>query len=166
MLASLDKGWIDAAVLTVPTVFVAEDRGYRVLADLADMDIDYLHTMISSTRSYLSAGRDPSLRFLKGYVEGIAYFKKNKKDTLEVLRKKLRMEAAQEEKYLARIYDLYASSYFDKIPYPSMKGTETVLEFLAKEDAKARGVDPKLFVDNSLVRELDASGFINSLYER
>jgi len=165
MLTSLDKGWINAAVLTVPTVFIAEDRGYHVLADLADMDIDYLHTMISSTQSYLGANRDQSLRFIKAYVEGIAYFKKNKKDTLEVLRKKLRMEAAQEEKYLARIYDLYASRYFDKVPYPSMKGTETVLEFLAKEDPKAKGVDPKSFLDSSIVRELEASGFIKSLYE-
>ena len=32
MLAALDRGGIDAAVLTIPSMFVAEDRGYRVLA--------------------------------------------------------------------------------------------------------------------------------------
>jgi hypothetical protein len=37
---------IDAAVLTIPSMFVAEDRGYRVLIDMADTDIYYLHTMI------------------------------------------------------------------------------------------------------------------------
>src|SRR5258707_5929329 len=31
MLASLDKGGLDGAVLTIPSMFVAEDRGYRVL---------------------------------------------------------------------------------------------------------------------------------------
>src|SRR3954468_18706212 len=31
MLAALDKGGLDAAVLTIPSMFVAEDRGYRVL---------------------------------------------------------------------------------------------------------------------------------------
>src|ERR1043166_3878743 len=36
MLAALDKGGIDAAVMTIPFVFVAEDRGFRVLVDLAE----------------------------------------------------------------------------------------------------------------------------------
>ena len=165
MLTSLDKGWIDAAVLTVPSIFVAEDKGYRVLADLADLDIDYLHEAMISKQSYLHSHRDQATRFIKGYVEGIAYFKKNKNGSLEVLRKKLRMEPGRDDRYLVRMYDLYASKYFDKVPYPSLRGTETVLEFLAKEDPKAKGVDPRSFLDNSIVRELEASGFINSLYE-
>ena len=52
MMAALEKGGIDAAVLTEPTFFIAEDLGYRVLADLADMDIYYLHSMIDTTRSF------------------------------------------------------------------------------------------------------------------
>lgn len=166
MLTSLEKGWIDGAVLTVPSIFVAEEKGYPVLADLADMNIDYLHEVISTTQSYLRAHRDQATRFIKAYVEGIAYFKNNKKDSLEVLRKKLRMEPAQEDKYLARIYDLYASRYFDKAPYPSRRGVETVLEFLAKEEPKAKGADPKSFMDTTIVGELEANGFINALYEK
>ena len=42
MLAALDKGGIDAAVLTTPSMFVAEDRSYRVLVDMGDSDIYYL----------------------------------------------------------------------------------------------------------------------------
>ncbi len=106
-----------------------------------------------------------SPRFIKGYIEGIAYFKRNKNESLEVLRKKLRMEPGREDRYLTRMYDLYASKYFDKVPYPSLKGIETVLEFLAGEDPKAKSVDPKSFLDSSIVRELEASGFINFLYE-
>jgi hypothetical protein len=39
------------------------------------------------------------------------------------------------------------------------------LEFVATEEPKARGADPKLFVDESIVREVEASGFIKALYE-
>jgi ABC-type nitrate/sulfonate/bicarbonate transport system substrate-binding protein len=53
MLVTLDKNGIEAAVLTIPSMFVAEDRGYRVQIDMADTDIYYLHTMIGTTRSYL-----------------------------------------------------------------------------------------------------------------
>jgi ABC-type nitrate/sulfonate/bicarbonate transport system substrate-binding protein len=65
MMAALEKGGIDAAVLTEPTFFIAEDLGYRVLADLADMDIYYLHSMIDTTGSYLRSHRDFATRFIK-----------------------------------------------------------------------------------------------------
>jgi ABC-type nitrate/sulfonate/bicarbonate transport system substrate-binding protein len=65
MLASMDKGGLDAAVITIPSMFVAEDRGYKVLLDLADTDIYYLQTMIATTRGYIKGNRDKVLRFLK-----------------------------------------------------------------------------------------------------
>jgi len=165
MLASLDKGGIDAAVLTIPTVFVAEERGFRVLADLADMDIYYLHNMLDTTRRYLRTHRDQATRFIKAYVEGIAYFKKNRKESLEVLRKKLRIGPGQES-HLERSYDLLAAKYYEPVPYPSLKGAETVLEFMAKDNPRAKEADPRSFIDDSIVREIEASGFIKALYEK
>jgi NitT/TauT family transport system substrate-binding protein len=165
MLQALDKGGIDGAVMTIPFVFIAEDRGSRVLVDLAETDIFYLHTMIASTRSYLKANRDQALRFLKGFLEGIAYFKHNKKESLEIVRKKLRVNADQ-ERNLERSYDLLATKYYESMPYPSLQGVETVLGIVAKDNPKAKGADPKSFVDDSLLREIDASGFIKGLYQR
>lgn len=165
MLQALDKGGIDGAVMTIPFVFIAEDRGFRVLVDLAETDIYYLHTMIASTRSYIKANRDNALRFLKGFLEGIAYFKHNKKESLEIVRKKLRVNAEQ-ERNLERSYDLLATKYYETTPYPSLRGVETVLGLLEKDNPKAKSADPKSFVDDSLLREIDQSGFIKKLYER
>ena len=165
MLQALDKGGIDGAVMTIPFVFIAEDRGFRVLVDLAETDIYYLHTMIASTRSYIKANRDKALRFLKGFLEGIAYFKHNKKESLEIVRKKLRVNADQ-ERNLERSYDLLATKYYEATPYPSLRGVETVLGLLEKDNPKAKSADPKSFVDDSLLREIDQSGFIKKLYER
>ena len=164
MLVALDKGIIDAGVFTEPSVFIGEEKGYNVLADLVDMDIYYLHNMLAVTRSYLRSHNEAATGFIKGYVEGVAYFKKNKKDSLEVLKKKLRIDP-QQEKYLEKSYDLFASYYYDKTPYPSVQGVKTVLEFLAKDNAKAKGADPNTFVDSSFVKNLDQSGFIKKLYE-
>ena len=165
MIASLEKGGIDAAVLTMPSVFVAEDRGFRVLVDLADTDISYLHSMINTTHRYLRDNRDRVLRFLKAYLEGIAYFKQNKKESLDILKKKLRIDA-QGQRQLERSYDLLAGKFYESAPYPSMKGVQTVLGFLEKENPNAKGADPKLFVDDSLLREIDDSGFIKTLYPK
>jgi NitT/TauT family transport system substrate-binding protein len=164
MMAALEKGGIDAAVLTEPTFFFAEDQGYRTLADLADMDIYYLHSMIDTTRSYLRANRELALRFMKSYVEGIAYFKKNRKESIEVLAKKLRTAPSQ-TKYLERSHALYSSGYFENAPYVSLKGVTTLLDFYGKDNPRARSANPQSYFDNSLVKELDDSGFIKNLYK-
>jgi hypothetical protein len=105
------------------------------------------------------------LRFLKGYLEGIAYFKQHKRESLEVVKKKLRI-GAEQERNLERSYELLSAKYYETMPYPSMRGVETVLEFVEKDNPKARTADPKAFVDDSLLREIDASGFVKGLYPR
>jgi NitT/TauT family transport system substrate-binding protein len=164
MLISLQKKLVDGAVLTDPSYFIAEDHGFRVIADLAKMNIHYLQSMMVSTRSYLRTNRDQATRVLRAYVEGIAYFKKNKKESVQIILKKMRMNADQ-AKYAERTYDQYASLYFDRIPYPSPTGIKTVLESLAKENPKAKGADPSSFTDPSILKSLEDSGFIRSLYE-
>lgn len=163
MLISLDKKGIDAAVLTIPSMFVAEDRGYRVLIDMADTDIFYLHTMMGSTRAYVKNNRDKVSRFLKGYLEGIAFVKQNRKESIEIVKKKLRIGPAQ-ERNLQRAIDLVADKYYEQVPYTSQRGVETVLGFIEKDHPKAKGVDPKTLYDDSLLREIEQSGFVKTLY--
>lgn len=165
MLASMDKGGIEGAVVTIPSMFVAEDRGYRVLLDMADTDIFYLHTMVATTRQYIKTNRDKALRFLRGYVEGIAFVQQNKKESLEIVKKKLRI-GPEQEKNLERSLDLLSAKYYESVPYPSLRGVETVLGFIEKDNPKAKTADPKVFVDDSLLREIEQSGFVKKLYER
>ncbi|HXF75495.1 MAG TPA: ABC transporter substrate-binding protein [Methylomirabilota bacterium] len=165
MLASMDKGGLDAAVITIPSMFVAEDRGYRVLLDLGDTDIYYLQTMVATTRGFIKNNRDKVVRFLKGYLEGIAYFKQNRRESLAVVKKKLRLEASQ-ERNLERAFDLLNAKYYETLPYPSLRGVETVLGFVEKDHPRAKTADPKSFVDESLLREIEQGGFVKTLYQR
>jgi NitT/TauT family transport system substrate-binding protein len=164
MLASLDKGGVEGAVLTIPSMFVAEDRGYRVLLDMADTDIFYLHTMVATTRHYIKNNREKVIRFLRGYVEGIAFVKQNKKESLDIVKKKLRI-GPEQERNLERSLDLLITKYYENVPYPSLRGVETVLGFIEKDNPKAKTADPKMFVDDSLLKEIDQSGFIKNLYK-
>lgn len=167
MFANLEKGGCEAAVLTMPSFFVAEEKGFRTLADPAEMDIYYLQNSVDTTRSYLKANRAQAIRFAKGLIEGVAYFKKYKKESLEVLQKKLRIQSAQEKdiKYLEASYNLLATKYYNPTLYATPKAVETSLEFIAATEPKARGADIKQFVDESIVKEIEASGFIKNLYE-
>jgi len=165
MLAALDRGGIDAAVLTIPSMFVAEDRGYRVLVDMGDTDIYYLHTMIATTRNYVKSSRDRLTTFLKGYLEGLAFVKQNKKESIDIVRKKLQL-GAEQTRNLERSIELLNAKYYESVPYPSLRGVETVLGFVEKDNPKAKSADPKSFVDDSLLREIEQSGFIKKLYDR
>lgn len=165
MLAALDKGGVDGAVLTIPSMFVAEDRGYRVLLDMGDTDIYYLHTMVATTRQFIKSNREKVLKFLRGYVEGIAFVKQNKKESAEIVKKKLRL-GPEQTRNLERSLDLLIAKYYENVPYPSLRGVETVLGFVEKDIPKAKTADPKAFVDDSLLREIEQSGFIKKLYDR
>jgi NitT/TauT family transport system substrate-binding protein len=168
MLVNLDKGAVDAAILSMPSFFVAADRGYRLLADLGEMDIYSLQNALSATRQFLQTQGDIATRFIKGYMEGVAYYKKYKQETLQVLRKKLRIDADQKAdlRYLESSYELLAKKYYEPLPYPSVKGVESILKFLREEDPKIKKTDARSFINDSIVREIVASGFVDALYRK
>src|SRR4030095_6373751 len=132
---------------------------------MVDTDIYYLHTMVATTRQYIKNNRDKVLRFLKGYVEGIAFVKHNRQESVDIVQKKLRI-GPEQEKNLERSIDLLIAKYYESVPYPSLRGVETMLGFVEKANPKAQGADPKMFVDDSLLREIEASGFVKTLYQR
>ena len=68
-------------------------------------------------------------------------------------------------KYLEMSYNLLATKFYNQIPYATPKAVETTLDFVGIEDPKAKGADAKLFLDESIVRELETSGFFKNLYE-
>lgn len=162
-LISLQKGWIDAAVVTAPTDFAAEDLGFRTLVDVAEMRFFLLQSTISTRREYLRARESQVAQFVKGYSEAIAFIKINKSVAVEVLKKRLRMDDSQ-LKYLDKTYQRYASVYLDRIPYVATAGVQNLLEYLERDNPKAIGADPSKFIDLRVVKNPEQSGLYKSLY--
>ena len=164
MILSLEKHLIDAAILTSPSDFIAEEKGNRTLADLADMKLYSLQSTLSTSRDYLRSSQDQATRFIRGYSEGIAFVKKNKVQSIEVLRKKLRLDHSQSV-YIEKTYSLYAGKYLDQIPYVSIQGVKTLLDFIAPDIPKATSADAESFIDARIVKQLESSGFYAKLYQ-
>jgi NitT/TauT family transport system substrate-binding protein len=164
MILSLEKHLIDAAILTSPSDFIAEEKGNRTLADLADMKLYSLQSTLSTSRDYLRSSEDQATRFIRGYSEGIAFIKKNKGQSIDVLRKKLRLDHSQSV-YIEKTYDLYAGKYLDQTPYVSLQGVKTLLEFIAPDIPKAKNADAESFIDARIVKQLEQSGFYKKLYQ-
>ena len=79
------------------------------------------------------------IKFLKGYIEGIAYFKKNKKESLDIMRKKLRIQSFQERdvRYMEMSYNLMTAAYNDVL-YPSLKAVQAIVDKVAEEDPRVK----------------------------
>ena len=164
MVLSLEKGLLDAAILTSPSDFIAIERGNRILADLADLQIYSLQSTLSTTREYLKTSEELATRFIKAYSEGIAFIKKNKTQSIDVLQKNLRLEPAQAA-YLEKTYTLYSGKYLDQVPYVSIEGVKTLLDFVSSQNPKAKSANPESFIDARIVRRLESSGFFAKLYQ-
>ncbi len=64
---------------------------------------------------------------------------------------------------LASTVDFYAPK-FPRVPYPTANGIRLALEQIAGQDPRAKGAKPEDFMDVSLVKQLEESGFIQSFY--
>lgn len=159
-VAAMERRQIHAAVLDPPRAYIGKKHfGFRAMVNLAEQ-FKYLTTATITTAANIRRDRDVILKFTKAYVEGIHRVKTQKDFAMNVLGKSLRTSDrdALEETY--RVF----SSLFEKVPYPSLEGIESVLEELRGQTPKAKNFRPEDFVDLSFVRELEQSSFINNLY--
>jgi hypothetical protein len=101
-------------------------------------------------------------KLVRANIEGIHYIKTEKDGAKALFRKYL---AIVNPDGLERAYRDF-SPIFPELPYPTADGVKTMLDDMAGQNPKAAGADPKTFVDMSLVKEIDAAGFIKQLYRR
>ena len=52
-----------------------------------------------------------------------------------------------------------------KKPYPTLQGVKALLDLAVKERPEAGQVSPERFMNVTLLKELDESGFIDRLYQ-
>ena len=159
-LQALYNGSIDAADLSYPADVQAERKGFRPLLD-AKKEIVYPTASVVTRRRTIKEDRDTVMRFVRSFVEGIAYLKQNKEPSKQILAKYLRNNDAE---YLEGAYVMQRQDFISA-PYPITKGLDAIYEIVAHRRADIRGHKPEEFVDTSFVAELDKSGFIKKLYE-
>jgi len=159
-LQALYSGSVDAADLTFPADAQAERKGFRVLLD-AKKEIVYPTASVVTRRKTIREERDTVTRFVRSYVEGIAFLKQNKEFSQKVLAKYLR---TNDPEYVEAAYLIFKEDFI-AAPYPITKGLEAIYEIVAFRRPEIRGHKPEEFVDTSFVAELDKSGFIKKLYE-
>lgn len=158
---ALRGGRIQAAILSYPTIIQARREGFREMLDIASLGTPYAANGITLRRSFMQQRRETATNFLKAFLEAIALAKKDKPFALEVMGKYLR---TKDRELLDETYEFAVGKYLKSRPYPTAEAFRSVVNELAQVNPKAKGQDPKRFYDDTILQELDKSGFINGLY--
>lgn len=159
-VAALRAGQIHAGTFGFPAVLQARAAGFHVLVDYATQGLRYPLSGIVVTQSMIRA-REPAVRsFLEGFIEGIHRFRTDPAFAIDVMGRYMR---TADRKILEESQRVYASA-FERVPYPDPEDIKLVLIQVGDNNPRARGADPREFVEPRLIREIEASGFIKRLY--
>jgi len=140
---------------------LAQGMPHRILISTADFQkrFEFPYICATTTRPYLTSHRDTVRRTLMALIESTAFFKTHKEESKKIIAKFSRQSNPA---YLESSYTAVAKLY-DRVPLVTREGTEVqIKEALArKPGATLRFED---IVDDSIVREIDKTGFIDKLY--
>ncbi len=159
--SALNNGTIHGGAYNLGEMLLLRRLGHRLLLDMALAGIEYQHTAVATTRSYLARNRRIVLNYSKAIIDGINQMKSRKEDTLRLMARHLRVD---DRESLEAQYEENVNKLFSKKPYPTVSGVKTILDNIALKDERARHARPEQFVELGIVKELDDSGFIDSLY--
>jgi ABC-type nitrate/sulfonate/bicarbonate transport system substrate-binding protein len=158
---ALQNKAVDAVVLSEPFASFAKRSGFVVLADLSELGVAYSMHGFGTRRSFIRANRDVVVRFMKAYLEGIHVFKTNKDLALNVLKKFTRLDDLS---LVQTAYDEMSQRLIRRVPYPDREGIQTIIEQLAKTRPQMANLNPSDFIDPTILKEIEDSGFIKKLY--
>jgi NitT/TauT family transport system substrate-binding protein len=161
-VAAMKARVVHAGTLSPPSSFVAQKAGFKMLFDMSTLGVDYVSSGLGVKRASIATNREQVKQFLMGMIEGAKILKTDEEFSLRALAKHTRIS---DREVLRQSYT-YMKPYFLESPYPSFRSIKDTLEILAKDMPKAKDAEPKDFIDNSILKEIEASGYIKSIYSQ
>lgn len=160
-LPALDRGIVDAASLTMPVTLVARKMGFHELADYDQLGVVYPYNTVTTLRETVHTKPQLVEKVLKTMIDAIAVYKTDKATSLKAMKKYMR---GVDNEVLEETYR-YTSSVLESVPAPSLKIIQAALEILSFAYPQAKHTDPNLIIDASIVKRIEQSGFIATLYK-
>ena len=160
-MAALANGVADGTALTFEEMMVAKKMGFNVLLNLLEFGVEALNSDVVTTRRFIRESKETVQRFVKGMTKGVSFYTNNKKFSMDVIARYTKSNDIEKIEYG---YD-FAAKTFLKRPYTPIKGIQLALEEIGERNPAARTANPEQFIDMSIVRDLDQSGYIDALYK-
>jgi NitT/TauT family transport system substrate-binding protein len=154
-------GRVQATVVNPPASIIAQKRGMNTLADLPKLGLVYQHTAVATTKKYIRENRDIVRRYVKSQIEAVHRIYTDKESAIRALGRFIGRTVDRD--VLEKTWEnLISESVLPRKQYPSVEGLKTILA----SEPKAKSHNPEDYFDASFVRELDQSGYTDSLYKK
>lgn len=159
IFSGLQSGIVDAAMLSPPVTFKAEEAGFRELVAFPKQDLVELQGSVLVREASLQSDPAQLERFLRGTYKGFLYIKENRAGTIPVV-----------ANYL-RVSDTVAAKAYDQVVRPSMtqdgtlsletqtKAVEHVLTRLNLKEAPPMAKIFDFSLTRKVIAEIQAKGW-------
>jgi len=161
-LAAMKAGQLEAAIVLPPITTIAQREGMNILLDMSELGAEYQITGLASSQSFITKNRPSALKLMRAFVEGIHFYKTRRKESMNIIAKYMRTDDMEA---VGATYEYFADKIVPKKPYPTAQGIKALLDLAAKDRPEAARVSSERFMNVSLLKELDESGFIDRLYK-
>ena len=154
-ILALEAGRADSAIVTPPITLMARKKGFPLLIDASRLKIPYTSAVVVTRKSYIQSQRPAVVNFMRGLIEAICYYKTHKEESFKVMSKYLRIQDREVLEENFRAYD------HSLRPYATKELLELPIQEVGKSDSNVLKADPAQFVDHSILKDLESSGFID-----
>jgi ABC-type nitrate/sulfonate/bicarbonate transport system substrate-binding protein len=159
-LLAVEAGRADAAIVTPPITLMARKKGFPLLIDASRSRIPYTSAVVVTRKSFIQSSRPVVVNLMKGLIEGICYYKTHKEQSFKVMAKYMRIQDREVLEENFRAYD------HSLRPYATDAMLELPLQEVSKSEPRAAKAKPAQFVDHTILKELESSGFIENVAAR
>jgi NitT/TauT family transport system substrate-binding protein len=163
-LAAMESGQVASAVVTVPDAAGARKLGFHTLLDASDLGTPYQHQAIVTTDAFLNDNRQTVVNFMRSLIETIALMKQDPEQTIAWMSTALSIDPVEDALYLEEIYEIMVHKFLPQVPYPTSDGVQLLIDEGRAKNPNAVELTLDDLIDDSIVRELEESGFIKNLY--
>ena len=157
-LDTLRDGRVDAFVADEIAYTMAIPEGYKSLVDLKQFNVPIPGSGANASRRWVEANKDTVRKFIKSTVEAIALLKNDKEMTRKSIGGWYGITDREKQDFLIR-----DAAVLPRKPYPAVEGIKMAMQLYDSHEMRSHKAED--FYDSSFVKELDDSGFIDSLYK-
>lgn len=161
---AMESGNVDATTLRGAMGDLYAKKGYTALFNFRGSKLTMPQTMVLTTRRIAATKPQLVEAYLKAIIEGIAFVVEpaNKEIVIRVLATNLRLTKTED---LEESYKSVINTY-EQVPYPNLEAMNRLHGILTTINPKLATVRTEAVVDNSFVKRLETSGFVQSVYKR
>ena len=160
LTAALTRRTVVAAPMSQPMVYIAQQAGLRMIANLAKEEIPFMHIGLTTSKKWLRERRPQAKAFIRAYGRALYFMHSRKEETRAIFAKYTKInDQAMLDGSIQYGYD-----FMEKIPLVKAQAFQVTLDQIARTNPKAKQAKPEQFFDNSLVQELIDEGFFAKLW--